>query len=430
MSVVLVVGMQWGDEAKGKVVDLLSEQADVVARFQGGPNAGHTVITGEGKFVLHQIPSGILRKNKICVMGNGMIIDLPGLVEEMEQLREKGVQIDQNLVISEGAHLIMPYHKLLDGACEQLRGKLKIGTTKRGIGPTYADKVSYKGIRVCDLMDERVFAEKLKFSLKEKNFLFRHFFKLDEVRFEEIYEEFVHLRDKIKPYVSDTRGILKEAMEKKKNIVLEGAQGTMLDVDHGTYPYVTASNSSVSGVGAGLGIPPQKIDLVIGVVKSFTTRVGEGPLPTEEKGKIGEILREKGNEFGATTGRPRRCGYLDLVVLRHSCWVNGVDRLAVTKLDVLDTLEKIKICTHYAYEGEVLRNMPFNTEIAYGCKPVYENLDGWEVSTSGLNRHDELPERAKEYLSFVSDSVGIPITIIGTGPGREDAIVLERFFQR
>nr|KXH70492.1 MAG: adenylosuccinate synthetase [Candidatus Thorarchaeota archaeon SMTZ1-83] len=430
MSVILVVGMQWGDEAKGKIVDLLSEKADIVARFQGGPNAGHTVVIEDDEFVLHQIPSGILRGDKECVIGNGMIIDLRGLVEEMEQLRERGLQIEDNLVISEGAHLIMPYHRLLDGACEQLRGKRKIGTTKRGIGPTYADKVSYKGIRVCDLMDETVFARKLEFSLKEKNFLFRQFFRLKELEFKEIYEEFLNLRDKVRPYIRDTRALMREAVQEKKNILLEGAQGTMLDVDHGTYPYVTASNSSIGGVGAGLGIPPQKIDHVIGVAKAFTTRVGEGPLPTEERGKIGEILRDRGNEFGATTGRPRRCGYLDLVVLNHSCWLNGVDHLAITKLDVLDTLGKIRVCTHYEFEGEILHNVPVSTEIAERCRPVYEDLDGWSERTSGIKRYDELPDKAKEYLSFVSNGVGVPITIIGTGPGRSDAIVLESLFQK
>lgn len=428
MSIILVVGMQWGDEAKGKIVDLLSEQADIVARFQGGPNAGHTVVIGEDRFVLHHIPSGILRENKICVIGNGVIVDLPELTQEIKQLRDEGVKIDQNLVVSEGVHLIMPYHKLLDGACEKLRGKLKIGTTKRGIGPTYADKVAYKGIRVGDLMDEKIFAEKLKFNLKEKNFLFQHFFNLDELKFEEIYEEFIHLRARTKPYVRDTRVLFKEAIKKGKNILLEGAQGTMLDVDHGTYPYVTASNSSVGGVGSGLGIPPQHIDVVIGVAKAYTTRVGEGPLPTEQKGEIGEILKERGNEFGSTTGRPRRCGWLDLAVLKHSCWVNGVDHLAVTKLDVLDSLKEIRVCTDYEFEGEVLHEIPLNAAMAYACKPIYENLDGWERGTSGLNRYDDLPEKAKRYLSFVSNRIGVPVTIIGTGPRREDAIVLEKLF--
>lgn len=420
--------MQWGDEAKGKIVDLLSERADIVARFQGGPNAGHTVVIGNDKFILHHIPSGILRKNKLCIIGNGVIVDLDGLVEEIENLREKGVNIDQNLIISEGAHLIMPYHKLLDGACEKLRGDLKIGTTKRGIGPTYADKVAYKGIRICDLMNEKILAEKLKFNLKEKNFLFKHFFDLDELEFEDIYEEFIQLRDKIRPYIRDTRLTLKEAVEKNKNILLEGAQGTMLDVDHGTYPYVTASNSSVDGVGSGLGIPPQCIDMVLGVAKAYTTRVGEGPLPTEEKGEIGQVLRERGSEFGATTGRPRRCGWVDLVVLKHSCWLNGVNRLAITKLDVLDSLKTIKICTSYKLNDRILHHMPLDTQLTFACKPVYEDLDGWESDTSGLKRYEELPKKAKEYLDFIQDKIGVPISIVGTGPKRDDAIVLESFF--
>jgi len=428
MSVVLVVGMQWGDEAKGKVVDLLSEQADIVARFQGGPNAGHTVVIGKEKYVLHHIPCGILREKTLCVIGNGVIIDLAGLIEEVQGLQEKGVRVGENLVISEGAHLIMPYHKLLDGACEELRGNLKIGTTKKGIGPTYADKVGYKGIRVCDLMRDDVLTEKLQFNLKEKNFLFTQFFHLRELDFDQIYEQLTQQREMIRPYVRDSRALIKRALENGKNILLEGAQGTMLDVDHGTYPYVTASNASVGGVGPGLGIPPQKIDTVIGVAKAYTTRVGEGPLPTEQKGKVGDVLREQGGEFGATTGRPRRCGYLDLVVVRYSCWLNGVDRLAITKLDVLDPLEKIKVCTAYDCEEERVNEIPLDTAVISGCNPVYEELPGWKSTTSGLRRYDGLPLQARRYLDFIREGTGVPIAIIGTGPERENSIVLEEFF--
>jgi adenylosuccinate synthase len=331
-------------------------------------------------------------------------------------------------MISDRAHLIMPYHKVLDGASEKLRGELKIGTTGRGIGPTYADKAAYKGIRVADLMDDSSFMVKLELNLREKNFMFKHFHGLKELSPETVRNEFFELREVVRSFVTDTGRVLREALRDGQNILAEGAQGTMLDVDHGIYPYVTASNCGVGGVGSGLGIPPQSVDKVIGVAKAYTTRVGGGPLPTEETGSVGELLRERGGEFGSTTGRPRRCGYLDLVVLKYACDVNGVDYLAVTKLDVLDSLKKIKVCTAYELNGKVLESMPLDQGVVNRCTPVYEELDGWEQSTSGLDTYDDLPREAVSYLDFVSAKVGVPIAIVGTGPGRTESILLKQFF--
>lgn len=428
MSIAAIIGMQWGDEAKGKIVDLLSEKADVIVRFQGGPNAGHTVSFDNKTFILHHIPSGILRKNKLCIIGNGVVIDLPGIIDEIDGLKRDEVGVDENLLISEGAHLIMPYHKLLDGASEKTRGRMKIGTTKKGIGPVYADKPAYKGIRICDLMNERRFKEKLKFNLEEKNYLLENLYDIEPLKLNRVYKDFLNYRDKIKKYVSNTRKIIKKLVEENKNILLEGAQGTMLDVDHGTYPYVTASNASIAGVSMGIGIPPKRIDRIIGVVKAYTTRVGKGPLPTEDKGSIGESLRKIGKEYGATTGRPRRCGFLDLVVLKHTCWLNGVTDLAVTKLDVLDRFEEIKVCTAYRYKGKLMEDFPTDTELLSGCEPVYRTVKGWMEDISNIKEYVRLPERTKSYLKFISDFLKVDISIIGTGKRREESIVLKDFF--
>ncbi|MGE4357471.1 MAG: adenylosuccinate synthase, partial [Candidatus Omnitrophota bacterium] len=369
MPNIVVVGAQWGDEGKGKIIDYLARDSDVIVRYQGGNNAGHTVVIDNKKFVLHLIPSGILHKNKLCIIGNGVVIDPSALLAEIGELKRNGVEIDSNLVISEQAHVIFPYHKLLDQLREKRR---KIGTTGRGIGPCYADKVGRVGIRIIDLLDKDIFAQKLKLNLEEKNELIKKVYGGKGFSFQEIYSEYLEYARKIKKYVGNTLLILKEAIKKKKNVLFEGAQGTLLDIDFGTYPYVTASNASVGGVCTGTGVSPKDIDKVIGVAKAYTTRVGEGPFPTEFKSDLMEKIRLRGKEFGATTGRPRRCGWFDAVLVGYSIMVNGIDELAITKLDVLDEMENIKICIGYKYKSRIYKHFPSDLRILFEGVPVYE----------------------------------------------------------
>ena len=425
MSVQVVVGAQWGDEGKGKIVDVLSEKADVIARYQGGPNAGHTVVLEQDKFVLHLIPSGILRPAKVCIVGHGVVVDPEALLEEIAALENKNIKVKGNLFASKKAHLIMPYHKIIDQRSEQLRGNQMIGTTGRGIGPAYTDKVARIGIRLADLLDSNLFKEKLLVNLQEKNFLLKNFYGLPDLSFDTVYAQYMSYGERLKDYITDTDALMKEALGQGRSILIEGAQGTMLDVDHGTYPFVTSSSSSVGGVCTGLGIAPSRIDEVIGVAKAYTTRVGSGPFPTELTNDSGQKLRDRGNEYGATTGRPRRCGWFDAVVVRHAVWVNGIKKLAITKLDVLDQFDKIFICTGYRYKGEMFRDMPCETEVLEKLTPVYKELEGWRQNTAGLTSYEHLPLKAKNYLKRLSDEVEANISLISTGPQRTQTIFLK-----
>ncbi len=418
----ILVGAQWGDEGKGKVIDLLTEQSDCIVRYQGGNNAGHTVRYGDKKFVLHLLPSGILHPRKICVIGNGVVIDLEALFQEIEMLRQNRISITGRLFISERAHIIFPYHPKLDQLREEKKGRGKIGTTKKGIGPCYADKASRLGIRIVDLMNPRVFRDRLKQVLDEKNLIFDRIYGAPPFSFDEIHRKFSAYRKQIRPLIANTNLMLERAFRSKKRILFEGAQGTHLDVDHGTYPYVTSSNASAGGAITGTGISPAHINEVIGVVKAYTTRVGEGPFPTEFPAELMSKIRELGEEFGATTGRPRRCGWFDALLARHSVLVNGIRRVAVTKLDVLDTLPRIKICVGYRFNGKVYRDFPADSEVLAKAKPVYEEHPGWEKSTAGMRRWDDLPNNAKKYLKRLEQLMGVQIAIVSVGSERLQTI--------
>lgn len=422
MPVTLVVGIQWGDEGKGKIVDLLTEGADVVARYQGGHNAGHTIVRGDEKFVLHLIPSGILHPGKRCFLGNGMVIDPEALLDEIAGLQARGIEVGINLLISKKAHLILPYHRVIDRRSEQQKGPQKIGTTGRGIGPAYADKMARVGIRLEDLMDAPLFRKKLQQNLKEKNFFLRELYNMEDFSLEEVYDQYLAYGEKLKDYMGDVQKALKEVVKEGGSVILEGAQGTMLDVDHGTYPFVTSSNSSAGGACTGLGIPPSKIDRIVGVAKAYTTRVGEGPFPSELKDGWGELLRKRGSEYGATTGRPRRCGWFDVLVVKYAAWINGLDCLAITKIDVLDSFEKIFLCVGYRYKGDILEEMPEETRVLEACHPVYREMEGWQKTTVGLTSYEELPPQARAYLDEVSRLVGLEIALISTSPCREHVI--------
>jgi adenylosuccinate synthase len=428
MANLFVVGTQWGDEGKGKIVDVLAKEADIVARFQGGPNAGHTVVYDGQKFILHIIPSGILHPEKRCIIGDGVVVDPGGLLEEIEGLTDRGIEVEGRLFLSDHAHLIMPYHKAIDAESEKALGKKGIGTTKRGIGPTYSDQASRISIRFCDLMDEEIFREKLERNLKEKNFLLEHYYGADPFDSEEIVTTFKKYREKFSHYVTDTRAILKVAFKRSEKILFEGAQGTLLDINHGTYPFVTSSATTVGGVCSGLGVPPKMIHTVLGVVKAYTTRVGGGPFPTEIHGDTCEQIRQNGSEFGSTTGRPRRCGWLDFVALRHSVWINGIDHLAITRLDVLDGLEELKICTAYRLKGEMLVDTFPHTEVLDRCEPVYETLPGWKTKTEGTRKYEDLPQEAKDYVTLISDTLKASLAIISTGESRDSTIRMESLF--
>jgi len=423
MSCVVVVGTQWGDEGKGKIVDLLTRHADVVVRFQGGNNAGHTLVVGQDKFILHLIPSGILHTEKQCLIGNGVVVDLEVLQKEILTLQDRGIAVSpKNLGLSERAHLILPYHKHLDLAREEQKGKASIGTTGRGIGPCYEDKVARIGIRVIDLLDPEAFAEKLKINLKEKNFIFKQFLKVPPIDPRKIIKTFLPLAKFIRPYVTDVSIKIDQALTGNKNILFEGAQGTHLDIDHGTYPYVTSSNPVAGSVCPGAGIGPTRIQSVIGIVKAYSTRVGGGPFPTELTNEVGLALREKGGEYGATTGRPRRCGWLDAIMLRDSARLNGLTQLAITKLDVLTGQKKIKICTGYSYKNQTLTSMPAQIKLLEACRPIYEEWEGWSENIDGIRKKENLPRATQNYLKRIEELVHVPIGIISVGPDREETL--------
>ncbi|MBU1913279.1 MAG: adenylosuccinate synthase [Candidatus Omnitrophica bacterium] len=409
MSCKIVVGAQWGDEGKGKIIDILSRDADIIIRYQGGNNAGHTVVIGDKEFILHLIPSGILRKGKLCIIGNGVVIDPEALLSEIDILKKKGIEIDGNLMISESAHVILPYHKVID----KRRGA-KIGTTGRGIGPCYIDKMARCGIRMIDLVNPE--------SLKKK--IYANLEGSEEFNAEQIYNEYLEYGEKIKKYLANVSQVLNKAIAKKKDILFEGAQGALLDIDHGTYPYVTSSSATAGGACTGTGVGPTKMDKVIGVVKAYTTRVGEGPFPTEFGKDLMEKIRTKGKEFGATTGRPRRCGWFDAVIVRHAVAVNGLDEIVITKLDVLDEMDKIKICTGYRYKGRLYKDFPADIEMLENCEPVYETCNGWMKDTTSVTKYKDLPENTKKYLSRLSKLLNAKISMVSVGSKREQAFKL------
>ena len=426
MGNVAVIGAQWGDEGKGKIVDLFAEHADVVVRFQGGNNAGHTLVVNGEKTVLHLIPSGALHANKVCVIGNGVVVDPEVLLEEFDNLKERGYLLDDSLFrISEEAHLIMPYHKAIDQARERLRGKGKIGTTGRGIGPAYEDKVARIGIRFIDLLEQETFRDKLKSNLKEKNIYLKAILKEKTLDFSEIHETYCSYRERLKRYVTNTGIYLERAIKDNKRVLFEGAQGTLLDVDHGTYPYVTSSNTVIGEACTGTGVGPQYIHQIVGITKAYTTRVGSGPFPTELKGPEGEKLMQEGDEYGATTGRPRRCGWLDAVGVRHGVRVNGMTGLALTKLDVLTGFKKIKICTAYRSDGDLYHEFPASLRVMEKAQPVLEEMDGWDEPLSGARKLADLPLNAQKYMRRIEEICGIELVLASVGPGREQTILFK-----
>ncbi len=424
MANVVVLGTQWGDEGKGKIIDLIAPAFDVVARFQGGHNAGHTVYVRGEKLVLHLIPSGILRSGKLCVIGNGVVVDPGAFLKEIADLRRFGVTVGENLVISKKAHLILPYHALVERVRERERGAKKIGTTSRGIGPSYQDKAGRLGIRAGDLLDLSILKEKIEENVKEKNVYLRYYGEepLDSARVFEVYAAYA---PRLEKHLADVSHLLHEQMNRGKSILFEGAQGTLLDIDHGTYPYVTSSNSTVGGVCTGLGIGPVHIHEVLGVTKAYTTRVGEGPFPTETKGEVGRHLSEKGNEFGATTGRPRRCGWFDGFAVAYACRINSIRRLILTKPDVLDALDEIKVCVGYRYKGGRLKSFPSESWVLENVEPVYKKVKGWKKPIRQAREYDSLPQAFKDYVAFLEDLLQVKVGIISTGMNREDSILID-----
>ena len=418
---IAVLGAQWGDEGKGKIVDLLTPNFSIVARYQGGHNAGHTVHASGRKFVLRLLPSGILHPGVTCVIGNGVVIDPQALFAEIDELAAAGIAIGDRLVISDKAHLILPYHRELDLLAEARRGERKIGTTSRGIGPAYEDKIGRRGIRVGDLADAGSLAEAVRHNVDARNRLIAE----STMDWRHVIEELRRAWDRMGPWVTDVSLFLARAREAGRSVMFEGAQGTLLDIDHGTYPYVTSSNATIGGVCTGLGVGPRAIDAVVGVAKAYTTRVGEGPLPTELFGDIGNRLRETGQEFGAVTGRPRRCGWYDAVAVRYAVRVNGLDALALTKLDVLDGLPELQVCTAYRCRGAILTEMPGDLAQLGACEPVYETLPGWTAETRGVRRFEDLPREARAYTARLEEITGVPAALVSTGSGREDTILRE-----
>lgn len=428
MANIVIIGTQWGDEGKGKIVDLLAAHADVVVRFQGGNNAGHTMVVEGEQFISHLVPSGILQK-KTCIIGNGVVVDPQVLIKELDYLAEKGISTGpDNLMISDRAHVIMPYHKLIDHGREKMKGDKKIGTTGRGIGPSYEDKATRRGVRFVDLIDPVSFKERLDAIVPEKNFYLEKFLGEETVSEKEIQDQYSEFADRLKPHVQNVSVVIDSRIKNGQQVLFEGAQGTHLDIDHGTYPFVTSSNTVSGNVCCGAGIGPRAVSGVIGIVKAYTTRVGAGPFVAELFDDVGDVIQKKGSEFGATTGRRRRCGWLDTVILNNSVRLNSLTGLAVTKLDVLGGLETLKICTGYEYENEVLDVFPSNLSIMAQCKPVYESLPGWKEDLSKIKTYDELPENAKRYLNRIEELTGVPVAIISVGPGREETIVLDNPF--
>ena len=423
MANIVLVGAQWGDEGKGKVIDYLTDKVDVVVRSQGGNNAGHTVVVGDKKYILRLIPSGILRKGKLCVIGSGVVLDPVSLWEEISELATHGVKINsKNLLISECAHLVFPYHKILDVQREASKGTQRIGTTKRGIGPAYGDKIARVGIRVGDLLQPEIFTEKLKTRLKDVNSLLRDL-GLKPVRFQTLLREYLEVGQKIRPLITNTVLTIHKAMEAEKEILFEGAQGTFLDVDHGTYPYVTSSNTTAGGACTGSGVPPNRIDRVVGAMKAYTTRVGEGPFPTEDAG-IADLMHSMGREYGAVTGRARRCGWFDAVATRYAQILNGIDELAVTNLDGLDTVPRLKVCVAYKLDGKKIEIPPTCVRQLAKCVPVYVEFSGWQQPTTGAQSYDELPPLAREYLQRICDLTGAKLKLVGVGQSRAQTILV------
>jgi adenylosuccinate synthase len=428
MPNVVAVGLQWGDEGKGKIIDILSEFADVIVRFQGGANAGHTIVIGDEKIVLHLMPSGVLRKDKHCVIGNGVVLDPGTLRGEIDELKAHGyMKDDTRLLISAGAHLIMPYHKKLD-LLRETEKKNKIGTTGRGIGPAYEDKVARIGIRVVDVLDKQVFREKVRENLKIKNFLIRKYYKDEPFKLRDVVDEIGAHRDMLKRYVGDTVLFLRKSMEEGKSVLFEGAQGAYLDIDHGTYPFVTSSNTTSGNAASGAGVAPGALDYVLGVCKAYTTRVGEGPFPTELSGPEGEAMRTKGGEFGATTGRPRRCGWFDAVILRRAVAISGVKAVALMKLDVLDEFETINMCVKYRIGRRLYSDPPLAMKDLSVCEPVYERMDGWKQSITDAAHFEDLPENAKRYVKRLEELIGVPVAIVSTGARRDSTLILQNPF--
>lgn len=418
----IVIGLQWGDEGKGKLIDILAQDADYIVRYQGGNNAGHTVVVNGKSHIFHLIPSGILHKDKLCLIGNGVVIDPEALLQEIAALKKEKIDYQARLKISSQAHIIFPYHRILDSLRESKR-HLRIGTTGRGIGPCYADKVARCGIRVCDLFNQKLFIQKLKDNLAEKNEIFRKVFHHQGFQFEALYAQYVSYARKLKPLVCNVPLFLAEAQGKGKSILFEGAQGSFLDIDFGTYPFVTSSSATSGGACIGTGVPPTKMNKVVGVAKAYTTRVGEGPFVTEFKPSLNEIIREKGKEFGATTGRPRRCGWFDGVMAKFSCLINGVSEMAVMKLDVLAELKTIKICTAYTYKGKRVSEFPYDLEVLTKAKPVYEELPGWQKNISNVRYYAELPQNARQYLDRLQELLKVKISYVSVGSKREETIV-------
>lgn len=424
MSTVVIVGAQWGDEGKGKIVDVLTQKADTIVRYQGGNNAGHTVVIGNDKYVLHLIPSGILHGGKKCVIGNGVVIDPAALLTEIDKLAARNIGTD-GLFIAQNAHIIMPYHSAVES--EQEKSK-KIGTTLRGIGPSYTDKIARQGVRAVDLLKPEVFRDKLRNNLEMINFLMEKYYKAQKLDEALIFDNYMKHAARLRRYITDTQTLVNRDVDAKKNVLLEGAQGTLLDIDHGTYPFVTSSNTIAGGACTGAGIGPTRINKVLGIVKAYTTRVGEGPFPTELKDAIGEDIRQRGGEFGATTGRPRRCGWLDIIGLRYSVWVNGLTGIGLTKLDILDTMDTIKYCVGYRYQGEILTEFPKDLDTLFSCEPVYEEIPGWKSNTIGATKFDQLPKNAQAYIRKIEELVQTPIDIISTGQKRDEIIIVNEQF--
>ena len=424
MANLVILGTQWGDEGKGKIVDLVADRFDVVARAQGGHNAGHTVRIDGKKFILKLVPSGILRPGKKVVVGNGVVIDPKALLNEIDTLEEAGVAVRGNLFVSNRAHVIFPYHRMMEKASEDTPGKVRIGTTSRGIGPSYEDKVGRRGIRLAELIGEATFRDRFKAIAEEKNIIAQALRIHEPWDIEAIVEQYLGYADRLRPFVCDTSAYLQRAIGEGKRVLFEGAQGTMLDIDHGTYPFVTSSNATAGGIATGLGVSPVHIDAVVGIAKAYATRVGSGPFQTEAHDEKADLLREEGAEFGSVTGRPRRCGWFDVPLLKYAHMVNGFASLIVTKLDVLDRLDVIPVCTAYRYQGEVLSDMPALTGVLEAVEPVYDERPGWSGKTQGITDYDALPQGAKDYLTYLSDQTGIEVGAISTGPERDETILV------
>jgi len=431
ISTLVVVGSQWGDEGKGKITDLLSEEVDIIVRYQGGCNAGHTVVKGEKQFIFHLVPSGILHRGKKCLIGGGVVVDPESLLQEIDDLRQKGIEIKNNLYLDYKAQVVFPYHKDLDEVKERERGQDKLGTTKRGIGPAYVDKIARTGIRMVDLIDKEILPKKLEVNLKEKSEIFKKLYgiKIYNQNKVELIEKYQKYGQLLKEYIIDVSLFINQAINAGKKVLFEGAQGTMLDIDHGTFPYVTSSHPVAGGACIGTGVGPTKIDKVLGVTKAYTTRVGSGPLPTEIEGELEEYIRQKGGEFGATTGRPRRCGWFDAVVVNYAVRINGMECMALTKIDVLSDLDKIKICTAYQYNGELIKQFPANLGILQNCTPIYEEIEGWNRDISEITKYKDLPSQLKDYINRIEKLTKAKIVIASVGPKRSQTIIREKLFK-